>query len=271
MIHERAIVHPNAIIGEGTTVGPDAIIDEHVKMGKNCEVRARAVITGHTTIGDENQIGYGTVVGSEPQDLAYDGEESYVEIGNRNVLREYSTVHRGTKEGSKTVVGDDNVLMVGAHVAHNCILGNHVILVNNVLLAGYVEVHDHAFLGGDSVVHQFTRIGSHVMVRGQTRLGRDVPPYMMAVDTNTVCGLNRVGLKRTGFDLPRRKAIQRAYELLYFSHLNRQQAIEAIQADDSLKDSEDMKSFCNFIETTQRGICRPAPRTAQGKPAHHDD
>jgi UDP-N-acetylglucosamine acyltransferase len=257
-IHERALVHPKAKIGEGTVVGPDAYVDEHVEIGPQCEIRARAYITGHTKLGARNQVGVGAVIGTEPQDLAYKGEKSFVEIGDDNIFREYSTIHRGTKEGTATRIGNKNLIMVGAHIAHNCAVGNNVILVNNVLLAGYVEVHDHAFLGGDAVVHQFTRIGKYVMVRGQTRLGCDVPPYFMAVDTNIVHGLNRVGLKRAGFDQARRRAVQKAYNLLYFDNKNRMQAIEALKTDPELRDFQDIRDLVQFLETTKRGICRPA-------------
>ncbi len=255
LIHPRALIHPKAIVGEGTSVGPDAIIDEHVEIGASCEIRARAIITGHAKLGSGNQIGYGAIVGAEPQDLGYKNCESYTLLGDNNIVREYVTIHRGTKEGSTTSIGNNNYLMTGVHIAHNCIIGSHVVLVNNVLLGGHVEVKDYAFLGGDSVVHQFTRVGEHAMVRGQTRLGLDVPPYFMAVATNAVCGLNRVGLKRKGFDAARRKHILEAYNLLYYAGKNRLQALEAIRATPELQNS-DVELLCCFVEETKRGICR---------------
>jgi len=254
-IHPRALIHPNAQIGAGTIIGPDVVIDEHVEIGENCEVRARAIITGHTKVGAGNQIGYGAIVGAEPQDLAYKPCQSFTSIGDNNIIREYVTVHRGTKEGSSTSIGNHNYLMTGVHIAHNCQIGNFIILVNNVLLGGYVEVKDFAFLGGGSVVHQFTRVGEHVMVRGQTRLGLDVPPYFMAVATNAVCGLNRVGLKRKGFDAARRTHIMDAYKILYYEGKNRQQALETIRARPELQ-NEDIELLCRFVEQTKRGICR---------------
>lgn len=255
LIHPRALIHPSARISSGTVVGPDVVIDEHVEIGTDCEIRARAIITGHTKIGSRTQIGYGAIVGAEPQDLAYKPCLSYTSVGDDNIIREYVTIHRGTKEGSATIIGNHNYLMTGVHIAHNCKIGNSVILVNNVLLGGYVEVRDFAFLGGDSVVHQFTRVGDHAMVRGQTRLGLDVPPYFMAVATNAVCGLNRVGLKRKGFDAQRRKHISEAYNIIYYAGKNRIQALETMRNTPELK-NEDIELLCCFLEETKRGICR---------------
>ena len=249
-------IHPKAKIAEGCKIGPNVVIDEHVEIGPGCEIRAHAVITGHTRIGARNQIGYGAIIGAEPQDLSFKGGISYLEIGDENVIREYATIHRGTKEKSSTILGNNNFLMAGAHVAHNCRIGNQVTLVNNVLLAGYVEVADRAFLGGAVVVHQFTRIGELVMVRGQTRLGLDVPPYFMAVETNTVAGVNRVGLKRNGYNYIQRRAILRVYELLYLSGYNRLQAVEAIRNEAELQIPQ-ADLICNFVASSKRGISRP--------------
>lgn len=254
IIHERALVHPSAKIGEDTVIGPDVIIDEHVEVGPRCEIRARAILTGHTVIGEENQIGYNAIIGSEPQDVSYDGAVSHVHIGDRNIIRENCTVHRGTEEGSSTDIGNDNYLMTGAHVAHNCRIGNEVTLVNNVLLAGHVVVDDFAFLGGDVVVHQFVRIGAYVMVRGQTRVGMDIPPYCMAAHTNTVVGLNRVGLKRRGFDATQRKNIQKAFDILYRQGNNREQAIKAMRFFKDMQTPE-VERLASFLEETKRGLC----------------
>ncbi|MDX2257160.1 MAG: acyl-ACP--UDP-N-acetylglucosamine O-acyltransferase [Pseudanabaenaceae cyanobacterium bins.39] len=256
LVHPRAIVHPHAKIGAGTVIGADVIIDEFVEIGEHCEIRARAVITGHTKIGNHNQIGYGAIIGSEPQDTSYKGAVSFVEIGDRNVLREYVTVNRGTKEGSITKIGNDNLFFTGAHIAHNCQISNRVILVNNVLLAGYSEVHDCAFMGGDAVVHQFTRIGAYAMIRGQTRLGMDVPPFCMAVDTNMVLGLNSLGLRRNGFSYERRRTILAAYQVVYKSGRNRTQAIEFLESAPQFADNPDIQMFCNFIKSSRRGICK---------------
>jgi len=256
LFHPRAMIHPKAQIGAGTTIGADVIIDEHVVIGENCEIRARAIITGHTRIGNDNQIGYGAIIGSEPQDTSYKGAVSFVEIGDRNIIREYVTINCGTAEHSITKIGNDNLLFTGCHVAHNCQIGDGVTLVNNVLLAGYVEVKNYAFIGGDAVIHQFNRVGDFAMIRGQTRLSLEVPPYCMAVDTNRVSGLNRVGLRRRGFDHHRRKKIQRAFDILYKHNLNRLQALAAIAQDPELAEDSDIRLFYNFVQETKRGICQ---------------
>lgn len=254
-IHERAMVHPGAQIGEGTVIGPDVIIDEQVVVGARCEIRARAILTGRTVLGDDNQIGYQAIIGAEPQDLSYSGAETTVQIGSGNRIRENVTIHRGTAEGSSTVIGDRNYLMAGAHVAHNCRLGHEVVLVNNVLLAGHVDVDDYAFLGGDVVVHQHVRIGKYVMVRGQTRIGLDIPPYAMAAYTSTVVGLNRVGLKRRGFTPEQRRTIQKAYDILYRQGNNRLQAISAMGTFRDMQTPE-VGEIIQFLEGSRRGICR---------------
>jgi UDP-N-acetylglucosamine acyltransferase len=255
-IHPRAMVHPNAKIGARTVVEADVIVDEHVEIGTDCLLRARAVLTGYTRLGNRNRVGYGAILGAEPQDGAYEGAISYVEIGHGNTFREYTTVHRGTAAASRTVIGDRNVILTGAHIAHNCTLGSDITLVNHVLLAGHVVVQDHAFLGGDAVVHQHCRIGAYAMVRGQTRLGVDVPPFLMAVDTNEVIGINRVGLQRQGFTEARRRLIKRAFVVLYRQGRTRSEALGAIANDAELSLSPDVQQLCEFIRTSRRGICK---------------
>lgn len=254
-IHARALVDPAAVIGEGCTIGPDAIIGPGVTLGPGCIIEPRATLTGRTTLGARVRVGVGAVVGGEPQDLAYQGAESMTEIGDDTVIREYATIHRGTKEGTRTVIGKNCYLMAGSHVAHNCRIGDHVILVNNVLLAGYVEVGSRAFVGGAAVVHQFTRIGAYAMIRGQAALGMDVPPYGMAVAVNQLAGINKVGLRRNGFDDARRRRILRALRMLCGSSMNRMQAVAAIRADESMA-HPDIAELLAFAEGTKRGLCR---------------
>jgi UDP-N-acetylglucosamine acyltransferase len=224
-------------------------------IGENCEVRAHAVVCAGTLMGPHNQIGYGAVIGAEPQDYGYKGGRSWVEIGAGNKIREYVTIHRASKEGTATSIGDDNFLMGGVHVGHDAAVGNRAILANNTLLSGYVKVEDDAFLGGATIVHQHTRVGRLAITRGGTRLGKDVPPYFMATDTNQVSGINRIGLRRAGFSQETRRAVQAAYDLLYGSHLNVSQALEELRRKFHLPE---IAHLIEFIEASKRGICRAA-------------
>ena len=253
-IHPTAIVEKGAKLGKGCVVGPGAILGAEVELGEGCLVGARAVLEGRVVMGAKNRIGVGAVIGGEPQDIAYQGAKSGLIVGEGNIFREYVTVHRGTKEGTNTEIGNGCFLMVGEHVAHNCRLADGVVLVNGVMLAGYVEVEEKAFLGGAVVVHQFVRIGKLAMVRGQTRIGMDLPPYCMAVATNAVCGLNLVGIRRSGVGIEGRKALERTYEEFFFGGKNRVQALDAIRSGKDIKVKE-VAEFCDFIEKTKRGIC----------------
>ncbi len=253
MIHSSAIISPEASLGSGVRIGPGVMIEAGCVVGEGCEIRAHAIITGGTTLGARNQIGYGAIIGAEPQDLTFKNESSRVVIGDDNVIREYVTIHRGTKMGTETVIGSKNFLMAACHVAHNCRIGSRVVLVNNVLLAGHVEVHDGAFLGGGAAVHQFVRIGAMAIMRGQTRIGKDLPPFFMAVDTNQVAGLNRVGLKRGGFSANQRRNLQQAYNLLYRGGLNVSQALDQIEKEMS---GEEITMLVQFIRGSKRGICK---------------
>lgn len=258
-IHPTASVAPGARIGAGVRIGPGAQIDDGCVIGDGCEIRAHAVVTGRAVLGQGNQIGFGAIVGAEPQDIAFQDDPanpSRVVMGDKNIVREYATIHRGTKPGTETRLGDGNFLMVGCHVAHNCRIGNQVIIVNNVLLGGYVEVEDKAFLGGGCVVHQFVRIGELSIIRGRNALGKDLPPYFMAAEVNTAEGLNRIGMRRAGFNEAVRRDLTRAYKLLYRSGLNISQALETIEKELS---GPEVGKLVAFIKASKRGICR-APR-----------
>ncbi|VVM05032.1 UDP-N-acetylglucosamine acyltransferase [Methylacidimicrobium cyclopophantes] len=254
MIHPTAIISPKAELGREVRVGPGAIIEEDTILGDHCEIRAHAVIAAGTRIGPGNQIGYGAVIGAEPQDLSWKGAPSRVVIGERNVIREHVSVHRGARPESETRIGDGNYLMVGCHVAHNCVVGNRAILVNHVLLGGYVQVGDRAFLGGGSVFHQHVRIGELVMVRGGIRIGMDIPPFFMAVDENEVAGVNRVGLRRAGFSEETRRRLEAAYRILYESGRNVSQALEEME---KRWPTEEVLRLTAFIRASRRGICTP--------------
>jgi len=259
-IHSTALIDPSAQLGDDVMVGPYALIEARCVIGDGCEIRGHAVICAGTILGAQNQVGYGAVLGAEPQDYAFKGTASRVEIGARNKIREYVTIHRATREGSATRIGDDNFLMGGVHLGHDVQLGSHVILANNTLLSGYVQVEDRAFLGGATIVHQFVRIGRLAITRGGTRLGKDVPPYCMAVDTNQVSGINRIGLRRSGVSYEARRAMQAAYELIYRSNLNVSQALEELRGKFHFPE---ITHLVEFISASKRGICRERGRGAE--------
>jgi UDP-N-acetylglucosamine acyltransferase len=253
MIHPTATIHPKAQLDLDVSVGPHALIEGPVLIGSGTEIQGHAVITGSVRIGKGNRIGYGAIVGSYPQDLSFDPKAaSGIEIGDNNVIREYCTIHRGTKEGSNTVVGSNNLFMVGAHLGHNARVADHVILANNVLLGGYVEIHDRVFIGGGSVVHQFTRIGTVSLLQGISGIGKDVPPFSIAVGINGIAAINVVGLRRAGFGPALRKEVKSAFELLYRSGLNAKQALEEAG---KRTWTPQVVTFWNFIATSKRGIC----------------
>jgi len=258
LIHPSAFVDPAAQLAADVEVGPGAIIESGAVIGEGCRIQAHAVITGHVKMGARNTVGYGAILGADPQDYDFKpGTKSEVLIGDDNIIREYVTIHRGTKEGSVTQLGDNNFLMVGVHLGHNAAIGNRVIIANNCLLAGYVEVQDGAVLGGGSVFHQFLRVGRLCMVRGGERFPKDIPPFVSAYGTSMVAGINAVGLKRAGFSSETRLEIKRAFRLIYHSGLNITQALE-----ESKKTSwgPEAQEFLDFIASAKkRGVCAAKP------------
>jgi UDP-N-acetylglucosamine acyltransferase len=254
MLHPTAVIHPDAQLGANVTVGPYAVIEGAARLGDRCEVQAHAVIGAQVEMGEDNVIGYGAIIGGDPQDFAFKDEiRSAVRIGNGNKIREYSTIHRGTSEGSATVVGDGCFLMAGAHLAHNVVLGNHVILANNVLLGGHVHVGDRVFIGGGCVFHQFVRVGRLAICQGLSAFSKDVPPFTTAAERNGVAGLNVVGLRRAGFSAAQRAQIKEAFALLYRQGLNTTQALAAAR---ELALSPETREFFDFVAAAKkRGIC----------------
>jgi UDP-N-acetylglucosamine acyltransferase len=260
-IHPTAIVSTQAQLADDVEVGAHAIIGENVKLGAGCVVQAHAVLEGRTTLGAGNFVGYGAIIGATPQDFAFrETVVSEVRIGDGNTFREYVTIHRGTTEGSATIVGNECYLMVGSHLGHNVKLGDKIVIANNCLLAGYVEIGSGAVLGGGTVFHQFLRIGQLAMVRGGTRFGKDIPPYVSADGENLLSGINALGLRRAGFSPEVRTEIKRAFKLVYWSGINVSQALE--RAKDLIWSGE-AKMFFDFIGSSKRGVCG-ANRVPQG-------
>jgi UDP-N-acetylglucosamine acyltransferase len=253
MIHATAVVDASAEIDVDVEIGPYVVIEGPVRIGSGCVIQPHAVIAGQVAIGKNNRIGYGAVIGAFPQDLSFSSDtNSGVEIGDENVIREYCTIHRGTKEGSKTVVGSQNLLMVGAHMGHNSKIGNQVILANNALLGGYVEIHDRVFVGGGSVIHQFTRMGMISLLQGGSAVSKDIPPFTIAAGKNSVSALNIVGLRRAGFGPALRKEAKAAFELFYRSGLNASQSVANAK---ERSWSPEIQPFWEFAGSSKRGIC----------------
>jgi len=253
MIHSTAVIDPRAHLEADVEIGPNVVIEGPVSVGPGTKIQAGAIIVGQVKIGSGNMIGYGSVIGGFPQDLSYRSDTpSGVEIGNDNVLREYCTIHRGTKPDTLTVLGNQCLLMVGAHLGHNSRVGNQVILANNVLLGGYVEIHDKAFLGGGSLVHQHTRLGSMSLMQGGAAVGKDVPPFAAAAGRNGIVGINVVALRRAGFASGLRLEVKRAFHILYHEGLNPSQAVARAAEE---KWSPEIQPFWDFVRTSKRGIC----------------
>ncbi len=252
-IHPTAIVAKEAELPEDVEIGAHAVVGKGVRLGAGCVVQANAILEGSTILGAQNFVGYGAVIGATPQDFAFrETVSSEVRVGDGNTLREYVTIHRGTKEGSATVIGNNCYLMVGTHLGHNVRLGDNVVIANNCLLAGYVEVGDGAVLGGGTVFHQFLRVGQLAMVRGGTRFGKDIPPYVSADGENLLSGVNALGLRRAGFRAEVRMEIKRAFKLVYWSGINISQALERAK---STTWSQEAQLFFEFIAASKRGIC----------------
>ncbi len=252
-VHPTAIIDARATIHPEAEIGPYVVIDGPVQIGRGTRVAAHATIMGWTQIGCENIIHSGAVIGDTPQDLAFDGAESYLRIGDGNIIREHVQLHRGTKPGSATIIGSHNFFMSGSHVAHNCELGNDIVVANGALLAGYARVEDQAFISGNCTVHQFVRIGRLAFLRGLSRTSRDVPPFCIMDGTHTVRALNRVGLRRAGFDAVRIRALQNAFSRLFRRATNLRQAMAAVEASPC---SPDVRYLIDFIRASKRGVCR---------------
>lgn len=255
----KSNIHPTALIGKdveiafSNEIGPHVIIEEGVKIGCHNKIYAGVYLCSGTEIGNYNEIHMNSVIGHAPQDLAFKDEPSFTKIGNDNVIREFVTVHRGTKAGTATVIGDSNYLMAYCHVAHNCQIGNHVIMVNQASLSGYCLVGDRAFISGMTGFHQFTRIGELAMVSALSASNKDIPPFMTCGGRPAVVvGVNTVGMKRAGLSAAQRAAVVKAHKILYRSGLNVRQAVEAMRKE--IPDEESIETLIRFIEESKRGI-----------------
>lgn len=251
-IHPTAIVDPSAKIGADVTIGPYCIIGAGVEIGDGTWLQHHVTIMGPTRVGKNNRFfAYGSI-GQQTQDLKYQAEPTYLEIGDDNTFREFCSVHRATSPGDKTVIGSHNHFLSYVHIAHDCVVGNHVIFSNNGTLAGHVVVDDHVILGGLSAVHQFCRIGTRSIIGGCSKIVQDVPPYS-TIDGNParVRGLNLVGLQRAGFEKDRIRAVRSAFRKVYRSGLNNAQAVEELR---SSEQTDEARIFTDFVATTKRGI-----------------
>src|SRR3989338_6080700 len=265
-IHPSATVGKRVQLGEGNTIGPGCVIEDGVVLGSRNTLWMNVYVGPGTTIGDDNQLHMGAVVGHLPQDVAFKGGETFTKIGHRNTIREYVTIHRGTKDGTATTIGDDNFFMANAHIAHNCQIGSKVILVNLASLTGYCVVEHGAFLSGMVGLHKFTRIGQLAMISALSAVSKDVPPFMLCGGRPAVIqGLNVVGMRRAGFPPPIREDIKRAYRFLYREGLNVPHALEAIKRECT---STQVKALVDFVKNSDRGICAGigAEATEEGEP-----
>lgn len=255
LIHQTAVVEPGAELDEGVQVGPFALIEKSARVGKGTRIGARVTIEGFTTIGADCEIFTGAVVGSPTQDKKFAGGKSYLYIGDRNKIREYVTINPGTDDGSETRIGNDNLLMAYAHVAHDCVVGDHVTLANNATLAGHVILGNRAIIGGLSAVHQFVRIGEHVIVGGCSKVVQDTPPFIM-VDGHPAksFSINSVGLDRAGFTAAQKLDLKKAFKIVFRSGLSLKSSIKRLE--EQYSDHIVIARLLDFLRNSDKGICK---------------
>jgi UDP-N-acetylglucosamine acyltransferase len=252
-IHPTAVIDSSAEIGNDVEIGPFALIGPGCQLGDGCVIAPRATLERDVILAPRVRVGSGSILGGEPQDLKFRGERTTVEIGEGTVIREYSTINRGTAHSLKTVVGRDAFIMTYVHLAHDCRIGDGVILANGVQLAGHVEIEDKAILSGLTAVHQFVRVGRHAFIGGCSRVSKDIPPFIKAVGNPVqLYGLNTVGLQRSGFPEETIRELKRVYRLFFRSELNITQALERVQQE--LNSSEEVQELVRFLEASGRGV-----------------
>ena len=252
-IHSTALIDPSAEIAPDVEIGPFSMIGPGVTIGRGSRISTRATIERNVIIGEQVQIGGGAIIGGPPQDLKYRDEPTWVEIGDRTIIREYTTINRGTAASGRTTIGRDCFIMTYVHVAHDCHLGDGVAIANGTQLAGHVTIQDRAALSGLVAVHQFVTIGAYSFIGGATRVNQDIPPFVKAVGNPVeLYGLNSIGLQRQGFSTETIATLKRAYRLFFNSDLNLSQALERARTD--LPDSEEVARFLEFVSSSQRGV-----------------
>ncbi len=252
-IHPSAIVDPDARIGQGVVVGPWSMIGPGVTVGDGTVIASHVLIEKDTTLGVDCHLYQGAVLGTDPQDLKYRGEETVLTVGDRTVIREYATLNRGTADLRQTVVGDDCLLMAYSHIAHDCQIGNSVVIANAVNMAGHVFIEDWAIIGGLTAIHQFVRVGAHAFVGGASRTSQDVPPYTRAAGSPMkLYGLNSIGLDRRGFSKEVRQSLKNAYRAIFQGSLPLSQGLE--QAEAEAEDFPEVRHFLSFIRNSERGV-----------------
>lgn len=257
-IHPTAIIHSQAKLDKDVKIGPYSIIGKSVEIGEGTEIGCHVNIAGHTKIGKSNKIFHYSSIGEQPQDMKYKDQETFLEIGDRNTIREFCTLNTGTIEGNKkTVIGNDNWIMAYVHVAHDCVVKNNIVIANSVTLAGHVEIDDYAVLGGLTAIHQFCKVGAHVITQGGTLLSQDVPPYIRAVSRGANAfpnGINSEGLKRRGFSAETILDIKKGYKIIYMKDNSIDQA--KIELEELSKSSKEVGLYLDFIERSKRGLIR---------------
>ena len=255
-IHPTAVVHPRATLASGVQIGAYSLIGENVRIGKDTRVESHVVIEGWTDVGERCHLFPFVAVGPAPQHMRYRGEPTRVTIGNENVIREFVTIHRATAEGGGvTSLGHGNFIMAYSHIAHDCKVGNQVIMANASTLAGHIEVEDFAIVGGLVAIHQFVRVGCYSIIGGASGIPKDIPPYMCAAGNRAkLFGLNTVGLKRHRFPEATVAALKQAYRILFRSHLTLSKAVE--KAENEIPQLPEIKHLLDFLRTSKRGVCR---------------
>ena len=257
MIHPTAIVDQKAEIGENVDIGPYSVIEKRVSLGEGTKIGPHVVVREGTQIGKRCQIYQFSSIGEAPQALAYRGEPTLLQVGDHNIIREYVTLHRGSvKGGGKTVLGNENFIMAYSHIAHDCQIGNQVVMANGATLAGHILIEDYAIIGGLSAIHQFCRVGTHAFISGLTGVSLDIPPYMLSSGNRAkLFGLNSVGLKRANFSEETLKALKMVYRTIFRSGLTLEKAIKKVGEDD-VSHIPEVQHLLQFIQHSKRGICR---------------